>query len=178
MRWDTVCDSLCPVARSLAVVGDRWTLLILRELALGTHRFDEIQAQTGMSSHLLATRLKRLEQDGVIEKRHYSERPLRYEYHATAKGKELAPVLLALQAWGLKWGGYGPEHGFAAPPARKRAAKSVTTQEVAATGSTAMPEDSVRNIPKPLAQAMRTEREAKRRSFQADKSAARSVQAA
>lgn len=75
MSWDEVCESVCSIARSLSVVGDRWTLPILHELAVGSQRFDEIQAHTGMSSFLLSTRLKRLEKDGVIERRLYSERP-------------------------------------------------------------------------------------------------------
>jgi DNA-binding HxlR family transcriptional regulator len=106
MRWDDIGLSLCPIARSLSVVGDRWTLLILRELGMGIHRFEEVQAQTGMSSHLLSTRLKRLKAEGVIEWRIYSSRPTRYEYFATTKGKELDAVLLALQMWGQKWGGF------------------------------------------------------------------------
>lgn len=105
MSWDDACgNTVCPVARSLSVVGDRWTLLILRELMMGVRRFDEIQAQTGMSSFLLSTRLKRLEKDGVIEKRPYSTRPPRFEYHTTQKGKDLDEVLLLLRAWGMKWG--------------------------------------------------------------------------
>jgi DNA-binding HxlR family transcriptional regulator len=106
MRWDEIGSSLCPIARALAVVGDRWTLLILRELGMGTHRFEEVQAQTGMSSHLLSTRLKRLKEEGVIDWHLYSARPPRYEYFATAKGKELDAVLLALLKWGQKWGGF------------------------------------------------------------------------
>ncbi|PRY04431.1 helix-turn-helix domain-containing protein [Paraburkholderia sp. BL25I1N1] len=109
MRWDDIGFSLCPIARSLAVVGDRWTLLILRELGMGMHRFEEVQAQTGMSSHLLSTRLKRLKAEGVIEWHLYSAKPARYEYAATTKGKELDAVLLALQAWGQKWGDFDPQ---------------------------------------------------------------------
>ncbi|CAN5154628.1 hypothetical protein BH10PSE17_BH10PSE17_03640 [soil metagenome] len=105
MGWDSVSDSACPIARSLAIIGDRWTLLILRELALGNHRFDSLQARTGMSSHLLSTRLKRLEADAVIERRLYEERPPRYEYHATPKGRELDPLLSLLKTWGRKWEG-------------------------------------------------------------------------
>jgi DNA-binding HxlR family transcriptional regulator len=100
---DEDCDSVCPIARSLSVVGDRWTLLIMRELNLGVRRFDDIQALTGISSFLLATRLKRLEKEGVIEKRLYNRRPPRYEYHATEKGKALDEVLLMLRAWSMKW---------------------------------------------------------------------------
>ncbi|WP_296001720.1 helix-turn-helix domain-containing protein [Rugamonas sp.] len=103
MSWDENCDSLCPVARSLLMVGDRWTMLILRELAMGMHRFDELQAQTGMSSHLLTLRLKRMQQDGVIERRQYLERPPRYEYHTTKMGKDLDPLLMMLRTWGRTW---------------------------------------------------------------------------
>lgn len=108
MSWDSVCDSVCPIARSLAVVGDRWTLLILRELTMGVHRFEALQAQTEMSPHLLTKRLRRLEKDGVIERRIYQERPVRHEYHATAKGKELDPILLMLRSWQRKWDGDKP----------------------------------------------------------------------
>jgi DNA-binding HxlR family transcriptional regulator len=97
------CDSVCPIARSLSLVGDQWTLLIMRELSFGVRRFDDIQALTGISSFLLATRLKRLEKEGVIEKRQYNKRPPRYEYHATQKGKALDEVLLILRAWSMKW---------------------------------------------------------------------------
>jgi DNA-binding HxlR family transcriptional regulator len=105
MGWDRVSESFCNIARSLAVVGDRWTLLIMREISLRNRRFEEIQAQTGMSSHLLATRLKRLEEDKIVERRVYSARPLRHEYYATPKGKDLDAVILALRNWDLRWGG-------------------------------------------------------------------------
>jgi DNA-binding HxlR family transcriptional regulator len=105
MSWNNVSESFCNIARSLAIVGDRWTLLIMREISLKVRRFEEIQAQTGMSSHLLATRLKRLEQDKIIERRVYSARPLRHEYFATPKGKDLDGVMLALRNWDLRWGG-------------------------------------------------------------------------
>lgn len=100
---DNSCESVCPIARSLSLIGGKWTLLIFRELSMGSHRFDEIQAQTGMSSHLLSTRLKSLEQHGLIERRAYSARPPRYEYVVTPKGKELDGVLLLLRSWGTKW---------------------------------------------------------------------------
>jgi DNA-binding HxlR family transcriptional regulator len=105
MGWDRVSESFCNIARSLSVVGDRWTLLIMREISLRNRRFEEIQAQTGMSSHLLATRLKRLEEDKIVERRVYSARPLRHEYYATPKGKDLDSVILALRNWDLRWGG-------------------------------------------------------------------------
>ncbi len=101
--WTDVADTVCPVARSLAIVGERWTILILRELFMGNCRFEEIQAQTGISSQLLATRLKRLEADGLVERHPYRDRPLRHEYRLTAMGRGFYPVILALRAWGEKW---------------------------------------------------------------------------
>jgi DNA-binding HxlR family transcriptional regulator len=106
MGWNGISDSLCPIARSLSVIGDRWTLLILRELLLEVRRFGDIQAQTGMSSNLLATRLQRMERDGIIERRLYQDKPKRYEYHATDKGHEFDEVILLLRSWGLRHGGY------------------------------------------------------------------------
>jgi DNA-binding HxlR family transcriptional regulator len=82
----------------------------MRELGM-SRRFDDIQAQTGMSSHLLSMRLKALEEDGVIERRLYNEKPKRYEYYKTQKGKELDSVLVAVRAWGLKWGEYSEGEG-------------------------------------------------------------------
>ncbi|TCL75536.1 HxlR family transcriptional regulator [Rhizobium sp. BK251] len=101
---DTVDDhTACPVARSQEIVGDRWTIVILRELFMGSHRFEEIQAQTGATPQMLAARLKRLEADQMIERRPYSQRPLRNEYHLTEKGQAFYPVILALRAWGEHW---------------------------------------------------------------------------
>ncbi|WP_295993812.1 helix-turn-helix domain-containing protein [Rugamonas sp.] len=92
------------IAYALSVVGDRWTLLLLCELRLGVQRFEEIRSHTGMSSHLLRNRLRRMEADGVIERRQYHARPPRYAYVATAMGQDLDMVLLALHRWGRKWG--------------------------------------------------------------------------
>jgi DNA-binding HxlR family transcriptional regulator len=74
-KWAEVGDTVCPVARSTAIVGHRWTMLIIRELFAGCTRFDEIQAQTGATAQMLAARLKRLETEGLIERRVYSRRP-------------------------------------------------------------------------------------------------------
>jgi DNA-binding HxlR family transcriptional regulator len=95
--------TLCPVARAETVVGDRWTVLILRELFMRMHRFEEIQAQTGATPQMIATRLKKLEADGLVKRRAYSKRPLRHEYHLTEKGEAFYPVILALRAWGETW---------------------------------------------------------------------------
>ena len=103
MSWDEVSDSVCQIGCALGQVGDRWTLLIMRELAMGVRRFEEIQVQTGMSSHLLSTRLKRMEEDELIERKLYSTRPPRHEYFPTRKGKELDVVMLEMRAWALRW---------------------------------------------------------------------------
>lgn len=96
-------ETLCPIARAEAIVGDRWTVLVLRELFMGSHRYDEIQAQTGGTPQMVATRLKNMEADGLVERRRYNERPPRYEYHLTAKGQAFYSVVLALRAWGETW---------------------------------------------------------------------------
>jgi len=102
-RVNELAETLCPVARSTAIVGDRWTFLIIRELFTGSTRFDEIQVQTGATPQMLTDRLKRLEAEGMIERRVYTRRPLRHEYLLTPMGKEFYPVLLALRAWGETW---------------------------------------------------------------------------
>ena len=95
--------TLCPIARAQDIVGDRWTTLVLRELFLGTRRFEEIQAHTQATPQMLATRLKKLEADGMLERRPYNDRPLRHEYHLTDMGQAFYPVFLALRAWGEAW---------------------------------------------------------------------------
>lgn len=96
-------DTVCPVALAQKIVGDRWTVLVLRELFLGSHRFEEIQAQIKATPQMLADRLKKLESDGMIERRPYSTRPLRSEYHLTKMGVGFYPVFLAFRAWGETW---------------------------------------------------------------------------
>lgn len=105
-------QTLCPISRAEAVVGDRWTVLVLRELFMGSHRFDEIQAQTGGTPQMVAARLKNMEADGLVARRPYNERPPRYEYHLTPKGQAFYSVVLALRAWGETWC-KSPEEGLA-----------------------------------------------------------------
>ena len=93
----------CTIARAAAQVGDEWTLLIIRELFLGTRRFDDFLRLTSMSSHLLSQRLKKLEAQGVIRREPYSERPPRHEYRLTEKGRDLWTVIIALKQWGDRW---------------------------------------------------------------------------
>jgi DNA-binding HxlR family transcriptional regulator len=93
----------CSIAGALSFLGEKWSFLVVRELALGVHRFDQIQRNTGAPRDILATRLRRLEAEGVLEKRPYQERPVRFEYRLTEAGDELRPILLSLAQWGNKW---------------------------------------------------------------------------
>jgi DNA-binding HxlR family transcriptional regulator len=91
---------VCSIARSLEVVGERWTLLVLRDAFLGVRRFDDFQRSLGIARNVLAERLARLVDEGVLERRRYQERPERYEYRLTEKGVELWPVMVHLLQWG------------------------------------------------------------------------------
>lgn len=90
------------MAAALEVVGDPWTLLIVRDALRGARRFEQFQASLGCARNVLAARLKALVQEGVLERRPYSERPPRSEYRLTPKGRDLYPVVLTLLAWGDK----------------------------------------------------------------------------
>jgi DNA-binding HxlR family transcriptional regulator len=90
----------CSIARTLSVLGERWTLLVLTELFLGRRRFDEIQAERGIATNILSRRLATLVDEGIAERRPYSGHPDRFEYRLTEKGRELQPVLLAFLRWG------------------------------------------------------------------------------
>ena len=93
----------CPIAQSLDVIGERWTLLILRNCFMGTRRFDEFQQQLGLTRHLLADRLKTLVSHDVLKKVPYGEQGKRFEYRLTEKGLDLYPVILTLANWGNTW---------------------------------------------------------------------------
>ena len=97
----------CSVAAALAIVGDPWTLLIVRDAFAGVRRFDDWRQRLGVARNVLAARLKTLVAQGVLETRLYSEHPPRKDYVLTAKGRDLRPVLLALKAWGDRHV-YGP----------------------------------------------------------------------
>jgi DNA-binding HxlR family transcriptional regulator len=90
----------CSVARALELVGERWTLLIVRDAFLGLSRFDEFQASLGVAPNVLSDRLTRLVDEGILERVAYSERPPRSEYRLTRKGRDLAVPVLALMQWG------------------------------------------------------------------------------
>ncbi len=109
---DETNDTMCPVARSVDLVGDKWTILVMRELYMGATRFEEMQIQTAATPQMLTSRLKALEANGLVERRPYNEKPLRYEYLLTDKGWDFYPVIYALRAWGEKWC-KNPDEGLA-----------------------------------------------------------------
>ena len=92
----------CSIADALEILGDRWSLLVVRECSYGVHRFNDIQRNTGAATDILTSRLKRLEAAGILRREPYSSRPVRHEYFLTKPGEELFPVLLALREWGQR----------------------------------------------------------------------------
>ncbi|MFE2298083.1 winged helix-turn-helix transcriptional regulator [Streptomyces sp. NPDC059445] len=101
----------CSIAATLALVGEKYSLLVLREVSLGATRFDQLARNIGAPRDVLTARLKRLVDAGLLEKAEYSDRPKRYEYRPTRAGLELSPVLLMLMSWGdrhLQEGGFRP----------------------------------------------------------------------
>jgi DNA-binding HxlR family transcriptional regulator len=93
----------CSVARTVDLLGDWWTPLVLREAFLGVRRFDDMQRELGIGRNVLTQRLKRLVEEGLLERILYQEKPDRYEYHLTDKGRDFYPVLAAMIAWGDRW---------------------------------------------------------------------------
>ncbi|MDT7561651.1 MAG: hypothetical protein QOD82_6490 [Pseudonocardiales bacterium] len=100
MQRTSFADMHCSIARTLEIVGEWWTPLILRDVHLGLHRFDDIAENLRISRNLLALRLKHLVDQHIVERRPYQDRPARYEYHLTPAGRELVPALLVLMHWG------------------------------------------------------------------------------
>jgi DNA-binding HxlR family transcriptional regulator len=90
----------CSIARTLEIVGERWTLLIVRDAVFGLRRFDEFQESLGIARNVLTDRLNRLVEKGILEKVRYSERPERFEYRLTRKGRDLHIALAGLRQWG------------------------------------------------------------------------------
>jgi len=103
MKWDDIQEMPCSVARALSIVGDRWTLLILRDSFMGVKRFDKFQKNIGLSRHRLTDRLNKLVEYEILRKVPYQEKPLRHEYRLSRKGVELYPVLMVLAKWGDNW---------------------------------------------------------------------------
>lgn len=103
MRRTRFDDWPCPVARATDLIGDWWTPLVLRNALFGVTRFEQFQSQLGIPRAVLTTRLQRLCDEGLMEKRDYQDRPVRSEYHLTDKGRAFGDVLLALWRWGDDW---------------------------------------------------------------------------
>ena len=103
MRRTRFDDAPCPIARTTDLIGDWWTPMVLREAFLGRRRFDEFQQALELSRGVLAQRLTRLVQEGLLEKRLYQERPARHEYVLTEKGRDFYPVLAAMWRFGSDW---------------------------------------------------------------------------
>lgn len=112
MRRKSFAGMPCPIARTLNVVGEWWTLLIVRDAFDGARRFEDFRA-TGIADNILSTRLELLVREGILARRAYQEHPPRHEYMLTAKGRDLLPVIAALGVWGLRW-----TDGPTAPPGR------------------------------------------------------------
>jgi DNA-binding HxlR family transcriptional regulator len=109
MRWDSLDREHCSLARALAVIGDRWTLLVLREAFMGVRRFDAFEKSLKIARRVLSERLTLLVEEGVLRKVSYQERPTRYEYRLTEKGLALYPTIITLVHWGDRF--YAGETG-------------------------------------------------------------------
>jgi len=94
---------ICPITRALDLIGERWSILIIRDVFYGVRRFDALQRHLGISKKVLAGRLVRLQQAGIFKKVSYQQKPERFEYQLTQKGRGLFPVLLTIMRWGNRW---------------------------------------------------------------------------
>ena len=134
----------CSIARALEVVGERWTLLIIRDALLGLRRFDQFQESLGIARNVLTDRLNRLVEEGILERVRYCERPQRYEYRLTTKGRDLAVTLAGLRQWGDK---YLSEK----PPwiTRRQSDKRPVIAAFVPKGADVVREDELENVPSP-----------------------------
>jgi DNA-binding HxlR family transcriptional regulator len=147
MQWRHIGGMPCSIARTLSVIGERWTLLILREAFSGVRRFEGFERHLGIARNVLATRLRGLVRDGILERERYAEAPDRHEYVLTKKGRALYPVLLTLLAWGDEW-----MAGVAGPPVRLRhraCEKQVTARTVCSECGEPLSPDDIRAIAGP-----------------------------
>jgi DNA-binding HxlR family transcriptional regulator len=107
MDTENICNEPCPIARSLSFAGDAWCLLILRDAHAGHTRFDQFRKSLGIAPTMLTRRLATLTEEGLLEKRRYSEHPPREEYLLTEAGRDFLPVLFMIGAWGRQYRGSG-----------------------------------------------------------------------
>jgi DNA-binding HxlR family transcriptional regulator len=135
---------VCSIARALELVGERWTLLIVRDAFLGRRRFDEFRDSLGIASNVLTDRLNRLVDEGILERVRYSERPERFEYRLTEKGVDLRVALVALMQW-------GDRHLVEAPPrvARRRGDGSPVTAALVAADGALLAGSEIETVPGP-----------------------------
>jgi DNA-binding HxlR family transcriptional regulator len=111
VRHDKLREQPCSIARSVAILGERWTFVILRQAFMGARRFEDYQNGTNIARNILTDRLRQLVEAAILERRPYAEHPGRtlYEYRLTQKGRDLYPILVTLMQWGDRYGGF--EHG-------------------------------------------------------------------
>jgi len=156
MRWDELAKEDCSLSRTLAVIGDRWTLLILRDAFLRVRRFEDFEKSLKIARRVLAERLALLVDEGILAKAAYQEKPVRYEYRLTEKGLDLYPAILSLVHWGDKHYATkkGPPvlhkhltcgHDFRSVLTCSECHAPVTAREVAARSTRARPAASLRN---------------------------------
>ena len=138
----------CSIARALEVVGERWTLLIVRDAFLGLRRFDEFQESLGVARNVLTDRLNRLVAEGILERVRYRERPERFEYRLTPKGRELNIALAGLRQWGDKYLSEKPPRLL-----RRRADGKQVVSGLVPKGSQVLGADDVESVPGPGAKA-------------------------
>ena len=134
----------CSIARALEVVGERWTLLIVRDVFLGLRRFDQLQESLGIARNVLTDRLNRLVEEEILERVRYSERPDRYEYRLTPKGRELNIALIGLRQWGDKYLSEKPPRLL-----RRKADRRPVIAALVPKGADVLRPDDVETVPGP-----------------------------
>ena len=134
----------CSIARALEIVGERWTLLIVRDVFLGLRRFDELQGNLGIARNVLTDRLNRLVEEGILERVRYCERPERYEYRLTRKGRELNIALTGLRQWGDKYVSEKPPRLL-----RRKADKKPVIAALVPKGAPVLRPEEVETVPGP-----------------------------
>lgn len=152
MKPKSFAGMRCSIAGALELIGDRWTLLLIRDLSLGLRRYDDLRASTGIPAATLAARLKHLVDHGIVERARYQERPPRDEYRLTPKGRDLWKVSVALREWGDRW----DATGFGAPAVEmvdRETGRPLVLALVDAETGVAVPRDRAQLRPGPGADA-------------------------
>ena len=134
----------CSIARALEIVGERWTLLIVRDAFLGLSRFEQFQESLGIARNVLTDRLTRLVEEGILERVRYSERPERYEYRLTSKGRDLQIALAGLSQWGDKYVSDKPPR-----ITRRKSDKRPVVAALVPKGAKVLRDDEIESVPGP-----------------------------